>query len=238
MKRLLLSTVILFGTLSGVNAADAGEFKPACPEDTELTEMGGVLRSGGGISPATAEALAASGVGAPIAVDYQRGLKEAFINLDEAHPIINREALSAIHDSMIEVTSIHELDRLDISARERRIEEVIVRYFNEVIDYLPFSWGSYASLSNLSILGTLAGAHTVLIAAGNVYPALAPLTGGLTLASINLLTTGVSLYIKDYGWPKQSSVVPVVAEHLSELFKKSGKSVFQIQRLKLTLQKC
>lgn len=181
MKHILFSTSIILGTFGGINAA-ALDHKSAQHAET----LGAI----GYIEQDTS------------ANDYLTRIQSTFRNLDQQDQPLDYERLNIIHTSMLETNPISELTRFNTTEREKSAEKIILRYLEEVIDYTPFSWRRFASGQNLTILGALTGAHTLLITAGTVYPALAPLTGGVTLATINLVSTTASLYIKDYGWPK------------------------------------
>jgi hypothetical protein len=185
MKQLLLSTVILFGTLGSINAADAGEFKPAAPEDTELAEMGGVLRSGGAV--------------VSVKRDYFAQLRPVFDKLDEPEHL-DWDALEEIRRLTLggRASGMRALER-----RQARLEEAIIKCLDEMTHYRPFVCADVLTPQNIVFVLTFLTINGILIGAGNLYPAFPPMAGASMIMVANLLVLVSVLYVKEYGLPER-----------------------------------
>lgn len=152
--------------------------------------------------------------------EQQTHLHTILMNLDREQPIFNRVTLARLHRELNNIAAQKELDLLtsqsqetntaahkklvlrSYNTRESAAEKIINQYFNEVIDYIPVSLKDFFTFQNVGIIGSLGGIHTALITAGNLYPTFAPFSGGVTLATMNLITGSIALYVKDHGWPR------------------------------------
>ena len=175
MKQLLLSTVILFGTLSSINAADAGEFKG---EDDARG------------------AIELAAVATVPTADYLGDLRLAFDRLDAGE--YELETLADIRRAiLIGEGRTHEEINL-FEERHASLKNTIIKCLDEMTHYRPFVCADVLTPQNIVFVLTCLTINGILIGAGNLYPALPPMAGASMIMVANLLVLVSVLYVKEY----------------------------------------